>query len=61
MHSLNKFGPEGKEYIVKNFQRFLDGVFCMWDNDKFGDVTILFHIINNVYTNIKFIMEKNNS
>ncbi len=55
------FGSEGKEYIVKNFKRFLDDVFCLWDNDKFGDVTILFDMINDLDPNIKFTIEKNNS
>ncbi len=55
------FGPEGKEYIVKNFKRFLDDVFCLWDNDKFDDVTILFNMINDLDPNIKFTIEKNNS
>ncbi len=54
------FGPEGKEYNVKNFKRFLDDVFCLWDNDKFVDVTLLFDIVN-LDSNIKFTMEKNNS
>ncbi len=52
------FGPEGREYIVKNFKRFLDDVICLWYNDKFGDVTILFDIINDLDPNIKFTMEK---
>ncbi len=55
------FGPEGQEYIVKNFKRFLDDVFCLWDNDKFGDITILFDMTNDLDCNIKFTIEKNNS
>ncbi len=55
------FGPEGKEYIVKNVKRFLDDVFCLWDNDTFGDVTILFDMINDLDPNIKFTIGKNNS
>lgn len=51
--------PEGKEYIVKNFKIFLDDVFCLYNNDKFSDVTTLFDIINNLDTNIKFSMETN--
>ncbi len=52
------FGPEGKEYIVKNFKRFIDDVFYLWDNDKFGDVSILSNIINVLDLNIKFTIKK---
>ncbi len=55
------FGSKGKEYNIKNFKRFLDDVFCLWDNDKFGVVAILFDIVNDLDPNIKFTMEKSNS
>ncbi len=42
------FGPGGKDYTVKNVKRFLDAVFCLWDNDKCGDM--FFDIVNDVGT-----------
>ncbi len=40
------FGPEGNEYIVKKFKRFVDDVFCLWDNENVA--MSLFHLIQSI-------------
>ncbi len=57
----DKYGPEGREYIKKNFKRYLDDVFCLWDSNKYGDVTFLYNGYNNLVPNMKFTMEQSDT
>ncbi len=51
------FGSAGKEYLIENFKRFLDDVFCIWDQELYGDISILLDMLNNLDSNIKFTIE----
>ncbi len=58
VHFEQIFGPKRNTLLKMSF---VDDVFCLWDNDKLGQVTILFVIINDLDPNIKFTVERNNS
>ncbi len=51
------FGPAGKQYLIENFKRFLDDVFCIWDQEIYGDISVLCNMLNSLDPNIKFTIE----
>ena len=51
------FGSAGKEYLIENFKRFLDDVFCIWDQELYGDISVLCNMLNSLDPNIKFTIE----
>ena len=55
---LSKYEKSYAEAINKEFNRYLDDCFLVW-NDSWGDVSEFHDLLNNLYPSIKFTMEHN--
>lgn len=53
-----KYGEEGEKYLIENFKRYLDDIFCLWNKRKFGNSSNLLEILNNLDPNIQFTHEE---
>ena len=54
----NKYDKSHAEVINKEFKRYLDDCFLVW-NDTWGDVFEFHDLLNNLHPSIKFTMEQN--
>ena len=59
MHQIlpNFFNPNYCQYIARNWKRYLDDCFLIWDERE--DLNNFFSIVNNLQKEIKFTIEKN--
>ena len=57
-HIVSKYETSHAEVINKEFKRYLDDCFLVW-NDTWGDVSEFQDLLNNLHPSIKFTMEQN--
>ena len=55
---LSKYEKSHAEVINKEFKRYLDNCFLVW-NDTWGDVNEFHDLLSNLHPSIKFTMEQN--